>query len=99
MANESRELLTNILAAARIGIKANTLEIWRTKGKGPSFIKLDPSSPRSPVRYDPCSIEKWLNERVCTNTSQYGNHQTPLPDRTCSSPQTPQDEMLPEVKS
>jgi len=63
--------LTNAEAAARIGIKPNTLEIWRTKGKGPKFIKLDPDSLRSPIRYRAADIDEWLEARVCTNTSQY----------------------------
>lgn len=68
--------LTNAEAAARIGVKPNTLEIWRTKGKGPKFIKLDPDSLRSPIRYREADIDEWLEARVCTNTSQY-----PLPQR------------------
>lgn len=63
--------LTNAEAAARIGIKPNTLEIWRTKGKGPKFIKLDPHSLRSPIRYRAVDIDEWLEARFCTNTSQY----------------------------
>ena len=99
MAKESRELLNNILAAARIGVKANTLEIWRTKGKGPKFIKLDPSSPRSPVRYDPSAIDTWLEERICTKTSQYGNHQNALSVPAGDHRQTPQEVLLSGVKS
>lgn len=70
-------MLTNAEAAARIGIKPNTLEIWRHKGKGPDFHKLDPDSLRSPIRYRAADIDKWLEARVYTNTSQY-----PLPSRS-----------------
>lgn len=63
--------LTNAEAAARIGIQPNTLEGWRVKGKGPQFIKLDPKSPRSPVRYRESDVLAWLEARTCSNTSQY----------------------------
>lgn len=65
------KLLSNAQAAERIGVQPNTLEIWRTRGKGPQFIKLDPNSLRSPIRYRESDIETWLEVRTCTNTSQY----------------------------
>lgn len=69
------KLLSNAEAAQRIGVQPNTLEIWRTRGKGPQFIKLDPNSLRSPIRYRESDIETWLEVRTCTNTSQYPSHQ------------------------
>lgn len=65
------KLLNNSETAERIGVQPNTLEIWRSKGKGPRFIKLDPHSLRSPIRYRESDIEAWLEARICTNTSQY----------------------------
>jgi predicted DNA-binding transcriptional regulator AlpA len=72
------KLLKNAEVAARIGIKPNTLEIWRNKGKGPEFFKLDPDSLRSPVRYRESVVEAWLEARVCTNTSQYQPPRRPV---------------------
>ena len=72
MSNTSK-LKTNAEAAERIGIQSNTLEIWRTKGRGPKFIKLDPKSARSPIRYREADIDAWLEERLCSNTSEYTN--------------------------
>lgn len=46
----SPDLLTNEEAAALLGIKPNTLEIWRTKGKGPEFVKLGRTK-SAPIRY------------------------------------------------
>jgi len=70
------KLLTNAEAAARIGVKPNTLERWRSlTGEGPKFIKLNPHSLRSPIRYRESDIDAWLAERTCTNTSQYPTHQ------------------------
>ena len=70
-------LLTTAEAAAHIGVKPNTLERWRTYGTGPEFIKINPHSLRSPMRYRESVLEAWLAERTCTNTSQY-----PLPSRS-----------------
>lgn len=70
MTNASK-LFTTIEAAERIGVKPNTLERWRTFGTGPEFIKINPRSLRSPIRYRESAIENWLSERTCTNTSQY----------------------------
>lgn len=70
------KLLTNKQAAARIGVQPNTLERYRTFGTGPKFIKLNPNSLRSPIRYREEDIDAWLAERTCTNTSQY-----PLPQQ------------------
>jgi len=65
------DVRTNAETACHIGIKPNTLEIWRTKGKGPKWVKADPESPRSPIRYRVADIEAWMNERTCRSTSQY----------------------------
>lgn len=65
------KLLTNAEAAALIGIQPNSLEIWRSKGKGPKFIKLDPHSLRSAVRYRQSDIEEWIDTCTCLSTSQY----------------------------
>ena len=71
------KLLTNAQAAEVIGIRPNTLEIWRCKGKGPKFIKLEPNEPRSPIRYWDSEILGWLAARTCTSTSAY--HMTVQP--------------------
>lgn len=65
------KLLTTAEAAAHIGVKPNTLERWRTYGTGPEFIKINPHSLRSPIRYRESVLEAWLAERTCSNTSQY----------------------------
>lgn len=45
------KLLTNIEVADMLGIKPNTLEIWRLKGKGPKFKKMGKEK-QAPIRYD-----------------------------------------------
>ena len=68
--NEFDELLDNEQTAAILGIKPNTLEIWRIKGKGPSFVKLG-DTPQAPVRYFRSDVTEWLASRAFTSTSAF----------------------------
>lgn len=64
------DLLTNEEAAALLGIKPNTLEIWRTKGKGPEFVKLGETK-SAPIRYLRPKIFEWLEQQTFSSTSAY----------------------------
>jgi Helix-turn-helix domain len=64
------DLLDNEQTAALLGIKPNTLEIWRHKGKGPPFIKLA-DAPQAPVRYCRSAVAAWLAQRSFVSTSAY----------------------------
>lgn len=64
------KLLTNIEVADMLGIKPNTLEIWRLKGKGPKFKKMGKEK-QAPIRYDEAQVLAWLEAQTCTSTSQY----------------------------
>ncbi|MDO4709996.1 MAG: helix-turn-helix domain-containing protein [Pseudomonadota bacterium] len=66
----SPDLLTNEEAAALLGIKPNTLEIWRTKGKGPEFVKLGRTK-SAPIRYLRSKIFEWLECQSFSSTSAY----------------------------
>jgi hypothetical protein len=71
-------MMTTREAAEYLGMKPNTLEIWRGKGTGPHFYKYD-----GPVRYAKEDLDAWLDERKRRNTSQYPTHQVApcrLPD-------------------
>ena len=68
--NDPDELLDNEQTAALLGIKPNTLEIWRHKGKGPEFLKLG-DTPQAPVRYRRSGIEEWLSMRSFDSTSAF----------------------------
>lgn len=57
--NSALELLTNEEAASLLGIRPNTLEIWRTKGKGPEFVKMGKQK-QAPIRYLRQKIITWL---------------------------------------
>lgn len=64
------DLLTNEEAAAMLGIKPNTLEIWRTKGKGPQFVKMGKQK-QAPIRYLRPKIFAWLEAQSFSSTSAY----------------------------
>lgn len=65
------DLLTTEQAAALLGIRPNTLEIWRCKGKkGPAFVKLG-NHPSSPIRYQRSSVMAWIEANTHASTSSY----------------------------
>ena len=66
------ELLTTDQVAAILGLKRNTLEIYRLRGGNlsPPFIKLSPSK-RAPVRYRRSDVEAWIAQRTFDSTSAY----------------------------
>lgn len=64
------DLLSSEQTAALLGIKNNTLEIWRCKGKGPAFIKLG-QHPSSPIRYQRSRVMAWLASNTFASTSAY----------------------------
>jgi predicted DNA-binding transcriptional regulator AlpA len=60
------KLLTNVQACELLGLKPNTLEIWRTQGKGPKFRKIGRA-----IRYVESDVIAWIDAQTCTSTSQY----------------------------
>jgi len=64
------DLLDSQQCADLLGIKPNTLEIWRSRGKGPSFIKFG-TSPQAPVRYLRPAVMAWLEDQSYASTSAY----------------------------
>lgn len=79
------ELLDNEQTAALLGIKPNTLAIWRLKGKGPRFIKLG-TAPQSPVRYDRDEVTRYLREQSFVSTAAYSPAGRSTTTRLVSSP-------------
>jgi hypothetical protein len=64
------DLLDNEQTAALLGIKPNTLEIWRCKGKGPRFVKLGREK-QSPIRYRRTDVAAWIEAQSFASTSAY----------------------------
>lgn len=64
----SNELLSTDQAAAFLGLKPNTLEIWRVRGQGPRFLKLG-TKVRSRVRYRRSELEAWLGSELASTSA------------------------------
>ncbi|WP_454756887.1 helix-turn-helix transcriptional regulator [Cupriavidus campinensis] len=58
------KLLTNTQTAELLGLRSNTLEIWRTQGRGPVFRKIGRA-----VRYAEADVLAWLDAQTRTSTS------------------------------
>ena len=63
------KLLDTPSIAGVMGMRPNTLEIWRTKGEGPPYRKVGRA-----VRYVESEVIAWIESRRHTNTSQYPTH-------------------------
>ena len=60
-----RKLLNTAEAAEILGLKPNTMEIWRSHGRGPSYKKIGRK-----VLYDPADLEAFsLSCTVVTDNS------------------------------
>lgn len=65
----SIRLLTTPQAAELLGLRPNTLELWRVAGKGPAFRKIGRA-----VRYVEAEILLWLDAAQHRNTGEYSTH-------------------------
>jgi excisionase family DNA binding protein len=52
-------------AAQYLGLKKNTLEVWRVKGGGPTFVKFGRA-----VRYRIQDLDAYVEKNLLTSTSQ-----------------------------
>lgn len=57
--------ITTQAAANHLGLAASTLEKLRVNGGGPRYIKMGRA-----VRYRRGDLERWLDERAVSNTSE-----------------------------
>lgn len=67
------KLLNNAQTAALIGVRPNTLEIWRIQGKGPAYRKVGRL-----VRYVEAEVLSWLDDQMRENTSQTLPHRSAI---------------------
>lgn len=61
-------LLTTVQAAEMLGLKPQTLRLWRYHGKGPHYFRY--GGPNSPAYYSPGDIHEWLQKRRYGSTSE-----------------------------
>jgi excisionase family DNA binding protein len=57
-APKKRQYMTTKQAAEELGLGTSTLEIWRTKGTGPKWIKVGRA-----IRYSRGDLEAWVAAR------------------------------------
>lgn len=66
--SEVADLLDTPALAKKLGVQANTLEKWRVRGEGPTYVKIGRR-----IAYHPQDVEEWLTSRRATSTSQAGS--------------------------
>jgi hypothetical protein len=66
---EPTQMLTSVQTAQLIGVKPQTLRLWRFQGKGPEYVRLGDSL-KAPVRYFESAILDWLNARRYSSTTE-----------------------------
>ncbi|TXT26962.1 MAG: hypothetical protein FD131_3958 [Rhodocyclaceae bacterium] len=62
-------LLRESEVAQLLGMKNQTLQVWRTQGQGPSFLKIGRY-----VRYDRETVMAWINARERQHTGGRGDY-------------------------
>jgi predicted DNA-binding transcriptional regulator AlpA len=62
-------LLTEAQAAQLLGFSPRTLQAWRVRGGGPTFVHVSARC----VRYRREDLEAWITERLRISTSEYGS--------------------------
>lgn len=63
--NSGYKFLNTEEASGYLGLKKNTLEIWRVQGRGPVFVKLGRA-----VRYRLNDLEEFVEQRTVRSTSE-----------------------------
>lgn len=75
------ELLSTPRVAVWLGVSPEWLEIGRSKGWGPPFIRVTPRR----VRYCRGAVKRWLEERAHRSTAEYSDPAAPHAGRAPGS--------------
>jgi len=67
------DFITTKQAADFLGLRANTMEIWRLRGTGPRFVKLGRA-----VRYRLSDLEDYISAQTQTRTKTRTEDHKPL---------------------
>lgn len=59
MLNIQQDTLDNTAAAETIGVAPSTLNTWRSRGKGPKFVRI-----AGRIRYIKTDLAAWLNAEM-----------------------------------
>jgi predicted DNA-binding transcriptional regulator AlpA len=63
---EIKTLMDSEQAAKVLNLSKRTLEAFRVRGNGPKYVKISARC----VRYRLDDLNKWINERITTSTSE-----------------------------
>lgn len=62
------QLLTTAQLAAALGVRQQTVRLWRTRGTGPRYFRL--GGPRGRVLYDAVDLSAWIEAGKANSTSE-----------------------------
>ena len=62
-------LMTEAQAAAFLSLTRRALQAWRVQGRGPQYVKISARA----VRYRPEDLERWVETRLRSSTSDPGD--------------------------
>ena len=60
-------LLTEVQAAAFLGVSPRVLQKWRVSGRGPQFLRLSSRC----IRYSQADLLCWIEARAFSTTAEY----------------------------
>ncbi|MBN1356899.1 hypothetical protein JXA40_11615 [bacterium] len=63
-----KQLISTAQAAEMLGVRPQTMRIWRVKGCGPKYVRY--GGTRGKVFYHPDEIQSWLVMRTYDSTSE-----------------------------
>ena len=69
METASTPLLSTDKAAAHLGLRPQTLRVWRVRGCGPPYVRLSGGPRGGRVVYRASDLDAWLAGRTFTSTS------------------------------
>jgi hypothetical protein len=76
-AEGDEDLMSTPMVAVWLGVSPEWLEIGRSRGWGPPFLRLSPRR----VRYRRGTVKGWLKERAYRCTAEYADPREPRGDR------------------
>lgn len=63
-------LLTELSAAALLHLSVRTLQSWRGRGTGPSFVRMGRA-----IRYRRSDLEQWVSSNIVSMAGEAGRQQ------------------------
>jgi len=63
------QLIPTSQAAQMLGLKPQTLRVWRLEGKGPKYVRMGNQS-HGRAYYDLSDIQEWISDRKYGSTSE-----------------------------